>query len=374
MQQTGTTAPALWIGGAANFTFDRTGYLSTNGPYAQVLYTGSSQPNSDIMLEEHVETIPTLFAAILLSGVSNPTVTGLKILDVFAESSFAQVIPDYLNGVTTAFLPMSDIRIEGVQGSVAATYTVYGRYSAFATATVSTGGSGCTNGAQTFTVSGGLGIAATITGTVSGNALSGALTIATGGHYATLPSSPATLTGGGCSVAPTATFTTSITGAPITVGGNLHVVDAAYFESPSTLPFSLLLQMGNGSSESTRIVGTEIYAPNTIQSVTGDHPLCSSTGGKFTRNFLGPFCGPQEAKTTASIGGGALLAGACASDTVGVASATTDMVATASPVTYPGDGFYWEAYVSSAGIVTVEVCSAVAGTPAASAYNVRVVP
>lgn len=76
--------------------------------------------------------------------------------------------------------------------------------------------------------------------------------------------------------------------------------------------------------------------------------------------------------TSSSIGGSALLAGACTSGTVTVTGATTSMVATASPVTYPGDGFDWAAYVSSANTVTVKVCGFIAGTPTASNYNVRV--
>jgi len=77
--------------------------------------------------------------------------------------------------------------------------------------------------------------------------------------------------------------------------------------------------------------------------------------------------------TTPSIGGGALTAGACASDVVSITGATTAMVAVASPATYPGDGNYWLAYVSAAGTVTVKVCASIAGTPTASAYNVRLI-
>jgi hypothetical protein len=33
----------------------------------------------------------------------------------------------------------------------------------------------------------------------------------------------------------------------------------------------------------------------------------------------------------------------------------------------------WRPYVSAAGTVTVKVCAAVAGTPTASTYNVRVI-
>ena len=73
-----------------------------------------------------------------------------------------------------------------------------------------------------------------------------------------------------------------------------------------------------------------------------------------------------------SIGGGALAGGACASGTVSITGATTSMVATADPNTYPGDGAEWQAYVSAAGTVTVKVCALVALTPTASTYNVRV--
>ena len=76
---------------------------------------------------------------------------------------------------------------------------------------------------------------------------------------------------------------------------------------------------------------------------------------------------------TSSIGGSALAAGACASTTVSATSSTTSMAVVASPVTYPGDGAYWLAYVSAAGTVTVKVCASVAMTPAASGYNVRVI-
>ena len=79
------------------------------------------------------------------------------------------------------------------------------------------------------------------------------------------------------------------------------------------------------------------------------------------------------AGTTGSIGGAALVAGACTSGTVNVAGAGTTMAAVATPASYPGDGVTWNAYVSSAGIVTVKVCATVPVTPSPSAYNVRVI-
>lgn len=77
--------------------------------------------------------------------------------------------------------------------------------------------------------------------------------------------------------------------------------------------------------------------------------------------------------TTGSIGGGALLAGACTSGTVAVTNSTTSMTVTVTPNTYPGDGTLFYGYVSSNGTVTVKVCAIIAITPSSGTYNVRVV-
>jgi len=81
--------------------------------------------------------------------------------------------------------------------------------SGVAAATVATGGATCTNGIKTFTVVGGTGTSATVTGTVSGGVLSGNLAATTPGNYTVLPTNPVTLTisGGTCGTAPTATLT-----------------------------------------------------------------------------------------------------------------------------------------------------------------------
>jgi hypothetical protein len=51
------------------------------------------------------------------------------------------------------------------------------------------------------------------------------------------------------------------------------------------------------------------------------------------------------------------------------------MDAHATSVTYPGDCFYWKAYISAAGTVTVKVCTDLAAgeTPTAAVYNVRII-
>lgn len=75
--------------------------------------------------------------------------------------------------------------------------------------------------------------------------------------------------------------------------------------------------------------------------------------------------------TTASVGGGALTAGACTSGTATMTGVSSAMDLRATPQTYPGDGFVWQAYMSAASTVTVKVCAIVAGTPTASVYNVK---
>lgn len=95
--------------------------------------------------------------------------------------------------------------------------------------------------------------------------------------------------------------------------------------------------------------------------------LISSAPAQYNPNLSTLFA------TSTSIGGSLLAAGGCSSGTVAMVNATTGMAVVATPVTYPGDGNYWLGYVSTNGTVTVKVCAAVAGTPGATNYNVRVV-
>ncbi len=78
--------------------------------------------------------------------------------------------------------------------------------------------------------------------------------------------------------------------------------------------------------------------------------------------------------TTGSIGGGLLTVGTCSSGTSSVTGARSTMAVVATPGTYPGDGNYWTAVVSSNDTVTVRVCATATLTPAASTYIVRVIP
>jgi hypothetical protein len=123
--------------------------------------------------------------------------------------------------------------------------------------------------------------------------------------------------------------------------------------------------------DSAAVIHTAKQFTSTVATGTAPFSVTSTTP---VTNLTAQFAqSTQMSATTGSIGGSALAVGACSSGTVSVANSTTSMSVVATPASYPGDGFWWEGYVSAAGTVTVKVCAAVAGTPTASAYNVRVI-
>lgn len=125
--------------------------------------------------------------------------------------------------------------------------------------------------------------------------------------------------------------------------------------APSAASGQVPVGTGAGMALATLTAGANVSITNGPGSVT-----ISATGT------------PPLTGTTGAIGGSSLAAGACSAGTVGVTGAASTSVVSATPQTYPGDGFFWSGYVSSSGVVTVKVCTVAAGTPAGSAYNVRV--
>jgi len=83
---------------------------------------------------------------------------------------------------------------------------------------------------------------------------------------------------------------------------------------------------------------------------------------------------PWFSGTTGPIGGTALRAGQCIAGTARVPDARVGMAVIATPSKYPGDGFAWRSYVSEPGTITVKLCAEAAGGPAATVFNVRVLP
>lgn len=167
------------------------------------------------------------------------------------------------------------------------------------------------------------------------------------------------------------------------VGGTTVVISANGGSNNSALG----LQVASGGSDPLFIMDTGGNIQTFADSGAALHtakPFVSTVGAgtapfsinstTAVANLTAQFAqSTQMSATTGSLGGGALAAGGCSSATASVANSTTSMALVVTPATYPGDGFWWEGYVSAAGTVTVKVCAAVAGTPTATAYNVRVI-
>lgn len=113
-----------------------------------------------------------------------------------------------------------------------------------------------------------------------------------------------------------------------------------------------------------------------VSGLTASLPVCTD-GSKNLTTTCPAGDQPILIGTTGSIGGGALLAGGCATANVTVNGVASNMVFYASPATAAASltvkASSINAYYVSANTVEVDVCMAVAGTPTASNYNVRVI-
>lgn len=140
----------------------------------------------------------------------------------------------------------------------------------------------------------------------------------------------------------------------------------------------------------TRFLGTTNPIPNTFrmgtltsggitQIISGSGIVAFSCDANQICTATNPIAGSPLSGTTGSIGGGLLVAGACATGTVAITGSTTSMTVTVSPAagvdpTNGGVlGVSWDGRVSANGTVTVSVCTPIAGTPTAATYNVRVI-
>jgi hypothetical protein len=140
--------------------------------------------------------------------------------------------------------------------------------------------------------------------------------------------------------------------------------------------------LGSGATylQSQRIDGTATTYPLLLNPNGGDIVVGSTTDCGFSLCIPSLSVGgsqykPPLAGVTGSIGGSALAAGSCASGTATLSGAAAGMAVIATPATYPGGQFFWDAYVSATNTVTVLVCTdlVAGGTPTASAYNVRII-
>jgi hypothetical protein len=156
------------------------------------------------------------------------------------------------------------------------------------------------------------------------------------------------------------------------------------------IPTNIVVQYGTVTAGDVAVFNTDnviqdggalpVVATNTVTQsgaiTPGDIAVFSATntvqdGGAVP--VIPPIPSFNLSGSTGSIGGSLLAVGGCTSGSVSIAGATTAMAVAVAPVTYPGDGMWWEGYVSSAGTVTVKVCAAVLGIPASSTFRVRVI-
>ncbi len=82
----------------------------------------------------------------------------------------------------------------------------------------------------------------------------------------------------------------------------------------------------------------------------------------------------QEITATSSAFATATTAGTCVQNTTAVTGATTGMAVIVSPVSTPGVGAQWSAFVSSAGNVTINECAVATSAGGTIAFNIRVIP
>ncbi len=225
----------------------------------------------------------------------------------------------------------------------------------------------------------------------------------------TLPALTGVITSSGCTTswaAATGTGSTVLATSPTLVTPALGTPTALVLTNATGTPTSIGLANGTGLPLATGVTGT--LAAAQFPALTGDVttiagalgatiPAATVTLAKQANlaansiqgNNTGSAAVPKALTvaqtntllglsvtltgTTGSIGGGVLLAGACASGTATVASSTTAMAVIATPVADPGDGATWMGFVSTNGTVTVKVCAIVGLTPTATTYNVRVI-
>ena len=156
------------------------------------------------------------------------------------------------------------------------------------------------------------------------------------------------------------TGATTCAGADVFAVTSAGVVTGLVFQNTAANP----AQSGNYRTCSTCAIGWRNNANN------GDVLLGKNTSDQLT--FAGNVVPSALNATSASLGGSALLAGQCSSNTTTVTGATTAMVCLTDPTTYPGDGAFWDCTVTSANTVTTKVCAVVSLTPTASTYNIKV--
>lgn len=132
-----------------------------------------------------------------------------------------------------------------------------------------------------------------------------------------------------------------------------------------------------GENNNTKIAGIGFFEGGAFTGVASD-TICQAVSSTHTfqcsYNNDGPFTVARVLTATSTAFATATTAGTCVQNTTAVTGATTSMVATASPVSTPGVGAQWSAFVSSAGNVTINECAVATSAGGTIAFNIRVTP
>lgn len=362
------TAPASFAGylnlsgtvsyAAPTATFPALSSSTVNAPGGSV--SAVTKTNSGQFFYTSATAVPTLaFSAPPSGTTATSAVTSMKFsgINTFGSNGTGYAVNDILTvpGGTCSTQPQIKVLTLGASNAIS-------------TFSVQTVGSCSVIPSGTVAMTGGTGSGATISvGTWSINTFS----FTGGSGYITTPTITTTApSGSSIGTQPTWAITVSTS---LTLGGSAGSV---ILNSGGTLlgPGSLATNATAGFQYFSSGAGTPTGVPT---SESGYAPIYIDTtndalwmyDGSAWKSYKTVLTG-----TTGSIGGGALLAGNCATGTATISGITSAMAISTTPVTYPGAGFDWQrTYMSGTNTVTVQVCADVAGTPGATAYNVRAV-
>lgn len=133
--------------------------------------------------------------------------------------------------------------------------------------------------------------------------------------------------------------------------------------------FAVIIQVQPQNTPS--VIHQWISAYNSITGVfSQSQPSFEDLSGSATVSQLPASVVPLVG-TTGSMGGSPMTLGQTITATASVPGSTTSMAVVVSPVTSPGNGFVFDAFVSAAGTVTARLTCVAAGTPTASVFNCR---
>ncbi len=403
LNQVGIGTGSNNIGGSGQFTFNGNTFALSNLIPATGFGTASNSPTAIFCGQAFTNpgsTSDCINVQNVLTGTSSQISTFLLSHPV-GSSLFKQITLDSswnsfnVNASTSNFLNSVLVGSLGGQGSGfdGATSTVTSVANASAGLTV-------------YTNTGGFSPAVFLNGSYV--TIGGFVTGANNGHFLVQNNTATTLTvwnAGGVAETHAATVTTDqpysgkngiwslqTPGGPsftFGIGGSNFFVAHQISVNPNQVNLQIATEGNSVDSGYHRIVNNSLTGP------TGDHgyevgAVTDGTGAAPSFFRAGVFGGvngvfaaeaggtvfrvAQVIKATSAAFATATTAGTCVQNTTAVTGATTSMAVSTSPVSTPGVGAVWSAFVSSAGNVTINECAVAVSAGGTIAFNIRVTP